>query len=211
MSQTFQNKILEDLTFLNKNLVYRKNSKKLDELKQYDNKIKSKRLSRPKLRKGRVKRLKRSDTMKNVPLSVEKTSPPFSPPYSSFSDGDKFRIEQNLMNQMEDDESAYRKKQLMNPKLGNILLSFDVDEKNNLYIQSSLNKINDSGDIWRNNFFDSEKVISPIPLLSSPLSDLSDMVQIQKELKKQESSHLFKKKRKPVQSSQVDFDTFKVN
>lgn len=188
---------------INERKNFRKNSRKLNELRQFDKKIKQKRLSRPKLRKGRLKRLKKCpDTLKKpFSLSVEMASPPISPPYSNFSDQDISMFKNNFIsnNQNNDITLFSVDEQFSNQNLENFLLSFDL-EKNQQYVfkSSSLNKLHKSIEDVNESLLNSSKEISPVPCLDSPLSSLSDMVKISENLLQndiQRPDEAFKKKK----------------
>jgi hypothetical protein len=131
---------------------------------------------------------------------VELGSPPFSPPYSSFSDQDRSLIQQNFMkNQSESECSDYSiSKPLLKSKLGDLLLSFDLNEKKNIFLNpSSFQKSRKPSELWKFNYLEKDKEISPVPLMNSPLSSLSDMMKIQKNLLTNDQKTLFKKINNP--------------
>lgn len=195
VTQSFQGNVLADLTLLKEQINFRKNSQKLNELKNFDQKIKRKRLSRAKLRKGRVKRVKTNLDVyqKQNPKSVEMESPPKSPRYSTFSDQDISIFAKNCFQKnglgVTQIPIYSVEEQMMDQNLGNLLFSFELDPQKKIFLKKRQSiPIKDDGNSWSVKYVENSKEISPVPMMDSPLSSLSDMVKISENLQNKEVS-----------------------
>jgi hypothetical protein len=196
--------MLADLTLLNEQINFRKNSQKLSELKHFDQKIKRKRLSRAKLRKGRIKRVKTNLELlhKQIPKSVELESPPTSPPYSVFSDQDISIFTKNCFSkntQAIGEMPIFSvEEQMMDENLGSLLFSFELDPQKKIFLKKRKSgSVKEKQGTWSVKYVENAKEISPVPMMDSPISSLSDMVKISENLQEKQVSSprdFFKKK-----------------